>query len=201
VVDAEEEDKDASSCPASVTHCAVIGDVKTTARLVETQTDWELLLSGQFQKDQTAPQSTVGHQQSAVVDVGDQHQARQSVHGNVTRHVHCLATVTDQVLQLHHVQDALAAGVVDRGGSKAVQCNGGRRLTVVVDVEGAQSVDGVWTVTVADDKVPARQPVGVQWVKHVVGQADVTQRITLRRVLDDQRALNERHQDAVVDAD
>lgn len=201
VVNAEEEDEDASSCPASVTHFAVIGDVETTTRLVQTQTDWELLLSGQFQKDRAAPQSTVGNQQSTVVDVGNQRQARQYVDGDVTRYIHRYLTVTEELLQIHHVQDALAASVVARGGAHAVQCNGGRRLAVVVDVERAQSVDGVWAVAVADDKVPARQPVGVKWVKHIAWEADVTQRITLRRVLDDQRALHERHQDGVVDCD
>ena len=110
--------------------------------------------------------------------------------GNVHRHV-----AADQILQLRYVEDGL---VVDRGRSPAVQCDGGR-CPAVVDIEGAQAVQGVRAVAVADDQLPARQPAGVQRMKDVVGKADVAQRLTVGRVLDDQRALNERHQNAVVD--
>lgn len=156
----EKENKNAPSCPASVSHCSVVGDVESTADVVETQADWKLSINGQFQKDRTSPQATIDDEYSTVVDVGDQQEASLSVHGDMTRNIHRYATaVTDQVVQLVDVQDDLATGLLRLGRPQAVQRSGGRCCAALVDVEGTKSMKDVSSVAVADDEVPARQPV------------------------------------------
>jgi len=50
-IDAEEEDKNASSRPAPVTHGAIVRDEQSTSSLVKTQTHRKLTFSSQLQQD------------------------------------------------------------------------------------------------------------------------------------------------------